>query len=426
MKSKALVILICALGIFDSTSVIGQQKDSLYFTVDLPLFEYPYNSRDRYKTASINQAIAFSKSFYSTVHFGIEKFAEKRIKKNGPFWGKVIMTVFDFAPIPFSNTWLHEESHRAILTLHEIKSRNSYWSNSVTMVDDQDLVNFKSLHPSDLVREATAGNEGNLEFVFSIQKDVFYGKVNTWNYGLYWGNYLVNSFYLFGSSRKDSAPLVRFKNGESTDVHERDVNGFDPINATYDLFNPWEDYDERGIHPSGVGIDRYVEFQDLSIEAQRFLKNQFTFSLLNFVDLNLFGIDELGSKLKYNFSLRHHMTSFGYMLGANVFFKNEKLSGLISPKFYRNRDHSYPGAELELRNNWAWIKLAAWQQPANQLYADDQKMIGGLIELQVSPLLNNFQPYFKMSMKSEGWVAGNLYLDKNTSFWLGISWRVEG
>ncbi len=426
MKSLLSVFLILTFCVIQDNAVLAQQEDSLYFTLDLPLLEFPYNLKDRYKTVSINQAISFSKSFYYSTHFGIEKFANKKFKKNGPFWGKFIMTVFDFAPIPFSNTWLHEESHRSILTLHEIKSRNSYWSNSVTKVDDQDLVNFKSLHPSDLVREATAGNEGNLEFVFSIQKDVFYDKVNTWNYGLYWGNYLVNSFYLFGSTRKDSAPLVRFKNGESTDVHARDVNGFDPINATYDLFNPWESYSERGIHPSGVGIDRYIEFQDLSIEAQDFLKNQFFFSLLNFADLNLFGIDELGSKFKYNFSLRHHMTSFGYMLGANVFFKNEKVSGLFSPKFYRNKDHSYPGAELELRNNWAWVKLGAWQQPANQLYADDQKKLGGLLEMQVTPLFNNFQPYLKISMKSEGWVAGNLYLDKNVSLWLGLNWRIQG
>ncbi len=359
------------------------------------------------------------------MHYGIAQFGRKRLGKKGAFWSKVIMSIFDFAPIPLSNTWLHEESHRSILSLYKFKSRNAHWSGAVRGVRDEDLIQLKLLHPADMVREATSGSEGNLEFVLAIEKDVFFDQVNTWNYGLYWGNYLVNSFYLFGSTRPGSKGLVKFKNREGTDILKRDPNGFDPINATYDLFNPFAPYAERGIHPSGVGIDRYVEFNDLSADAQRFLKTQFKLTFINFLDINLLGIDALGSKIKYNFSVRHHMTSFGYMVGGNIFFKTEKFGGFISPKLFRNRHISSLGIDLEFRNQWGMVRLAGWQQPENQLYEDRQKRVGGLLALKLAPTFKNFTPYLDFSLKTKGWVAANPYLDENFTIRIGGQWKFE-
>ena len=422
MKFTTQLAMLCLL-LFWSNS--GNAQDSLFFTIDLPISEYPYNWNSKYATASMDQSVKLTKSFYYATHFGIELFGKKHLGKNGLLWSRVIMTIFDFAPIPLSNTWLHEEQHRSVLSLHGVKSRNTYWANSVVNVKDEDLIQLKLLHPSDMVREATAGNEGNLEFVLSIEKDVFFNEVNTWNYGLYWGNYLVNSFYLFGSTRKNSKPLVKFKNSESTNIHERDVNGFDPVNATYDLFNPNASYTDRGTHPSGEGIDRYVENSDLSPAAQQFLKNQFAFSLVNFLDLNLFGINELGKNTKYNISVRHHMTSFGYMLAGNLFFKTDKFGGFLSPKFYRNNNKSFLGLDVELRNNWAILRLAGWQQPKNQLYNDTGKRVGGLLALNIAPTFKNLRPYVNLTLKSKGWVAGNLYLDENLTIGLGVRWRIR-
>ena len=417
-KIAVTLILLCSYLL----TANAQSENDLYFYIDLPLYEHPFNSQNKFSTLSMQQSIKVSKSFYYATHYGIEIFAHRKFKKRGDLLGKIIMTIFDTAPIPLSNTWLHEEFHRTILSLNEIKSKNTHWTNSVKRVNDEDLIHFKLNSPQELVREATAGNEGNLEFVHTIQKDVFFDKVNTWNYGLYWGNYLVNSFYIFGSTREGSNPLVRFKNSESHDVHERDVNGFDPINATYDLFNPYESYEERGIHPSGVGIDRYVEFSDLSLEAQDFLRTQFSLSLLNFVDLNLFGIDELGKNVKYNLSLRHHMTSFGYMLGANVFLKTEKFGAVIKPMIYKNQSKFFPGMELELRNSFALLRMAVWDQPENQLYFDTEGKLGATISGSIYPIsFNNIRPYFEFSLKTDGWLAANPFLDQNFSFTLGLT-----
>lgn len=404
--------------------VNAQKRDSLYFFVDLPILDFPDNSRTKFRAASMQQSLKMTKSFYYSVHYGLEIWGKKKLGKNGKFWSKVIMSVFDFAPIPLSNTWLHEEWHRSILSLNDVDSQNTYWANSVKKVDDKDLISFKARSPQDFVRQATAGNEGNLEFVMSIQKDVFNKQVNTWNYGLYWGNYAVNSFYLFGSTRKGSKPLVKFKNGENEDIQDRDANGYDPINATFDLFNPDSPYEARGIHPSGIGIDRYVEFNNLSLSAQQFLKNQFSLSLLNFLDLNLFGIDELGKKLKYNLSIRHHMTSFGYMLSGNIFVKTEKYAGMIRPKFYKNNERAFFGLDLEMGNNWAKIRLAGWQQPEHQFFKDSEAAWGGLISASLRPqLTNHINPYVECTLKSKGWVAGNPYLDKNFTCLMGLSMK---
>jgi len=380
MKRLSIFLLIVTICI---VSVFSQTEDSLFFTVDLPLSQFPYNLQTGYTAASMDQAVNLTKNLYYSTHFGIELFSRKHLGKNSKTWGRVIMTIFDFAPIPLSNTWLHEEYHRAILSLREIKSKNSHWTNSVKGVDDHDLINLKLLHPADMVREATAGNEGNLEFVHSVQKDVFYDHVNTWNYGLYWGN------------------------------------------ATYDLFNPQLAYEDRGIHPSGHGIDRYVEFDDLSSDAQQFLKNQFYLSLLNFVDINLFGIDHLGTKVKYNFSLRHHMTSFGQMVGANLLFKTEKIGGSVHPKIFQNNQQSLLGLDLELRNNWGVIKLSGWQQPIDQLYYDTKKRTGGMVGLKLVPPLKKIRPYLDLNFKSKGWVAGNPYLDKNFTIVFGARMLVN-
>ena len=424
MKFFKIIILALCFSFFNNNAS-AQNHDSLYFFIDAPLFEYPFNTESKYATVSMDQSIKLTKSFYYTTHFGIELFGRKRLGKNGDFWSKVIMSVFDFAPIPLSNTWLHEEFHRAPLALYNIDSKNTHWSNSVKGVKDEDLVRLKSESPEDMVRAATSGNEGNLEYVFSMQKDAFFGDVNTWNYGLYWGNYLVNSFYLFGSTREGSKPLVRFKNRENEDILKRDANGYDPINATYDLFNQFEDYTARGIHPSGVGIDRYVEFNDLSLDAQQFLKNQFALSFLNFVDLNLFGIDQVGKRTQFNFSLRHHMTSFGSMVGGNLLFKNEKFGGMISPKLFSNNEKRFLGIDIELRNKWGMLKVAGWQQPENQLYFDMGKKLGGLIELTIAPPLKNILPYLDLSLKSDGWVAGNPYLENNFTFRIGTRFKFK-
>jgi len=72
-------------------------------------------------------------------------------------------------------------------------------------------------------------------------------------------------------------------NNEGTNILIRDFVGMDFTSWVYDLFRPNEPYTNRGIHPSGVGIKRYIKTSDLTKEEQSYLKLQGFLSLFNFI-----------------------------------------------------------------------------------------------------------------------------------------------
>lgn len=421
MRHKFQFLLAAILLLFNEV-LVAQSPDSASFYIDIPVMDAPYNLDSDYSTFNMEQSIGLTKSFYYVTHYGIEKASEKWFGKRNKLWSRIIISLFDFAPLPLSNTWLHEEWHRSILSQNGYSSKNQHWTNKVSQVTDSDLIALKSVNPADMVREATSGNEGNLEYVLSLQKDKFFENTNTWNYSLYWGNYFVNSFYLFGSSF-DHEILTNFKNGETIDISKRDVNGYDPINAVYDMFHPEESYHHRGIHPSGVGIDRYIEFRDLSPEAQKHMKSQFYLSFLNFVDPHLIGFNSFGNSIKWNATLRHHMTPFGYMVGANLFVKKEDTGLLISPKIFKNRNKTFLGVNTQYRKNWITLTGAVWQQPKNQSFYTTEGKLGGQIGIAIDYQVNNFTPYVIFNLKSEGWVEGNPYLSSKFTSRIGIKWN---
>ena len=60
------------------------------------------------------------------------------------------------------------------------------------------------------------------------------------------------------------------------------------------------------------------------------------------------------------------------------------------------------------------------------LYVDDledaEKEAGGLVKVTLSfPLFENLEVFISPSIKSRGWVAGNIYLEKATEFRFGVN-----
>ena len=419
-----IINLAIALLLLFHIKLFSQENETLFF-IDIPFLEYPYTFNDKATSVDMQQSIRLSKSFYYASHFGIEKASQKWLGKRHQLWGRIIMTIFDSAPLPLSNTWLHEEWHRASLSVNDINSRNSHWNGTVKSVTDEDLIKLKLRSPADMVREATAGIEGNLEFVLEVQKDKFFGHSNIWTTGLYWGNYAVNSFYYFGATREGSKGLVKFKNSENSNPLDRDANGYDPINATYDLFNPNDAYENRGIHPSNVGIDRYVEFNDLSSDEQDFLKRQMYLSFLNFIDPNLIGFQAFGKNIKWNLTLRYQMTSFGNMVAGNIFLKNDEIGLIITPQFFKNKNKTFTGINFEVKKDMASLRIAGWQQPKNQSFHTEESQLRGLIGLSIVYPKKKLRPYLDLEWKSAGWVAGIPYLDKNFTIRAGLVWKIK-
>jgi hypothetical protein len=63
-------------------------------------------------------------------------------------------------------------------------------------------------------------------------------------------------------------------------------------------------------------------------------------------------------------------------------------------------------------------------QPANQEFMTGDPEFLGLLGCRVDfAVSKHFFPYFDLSVKTGGWVAGNEYLEPNVSFKTGVSMR---
>jgi hypothetical protein len=62
-----------------------------------------------------------------------------------------------------------------------------------------------------------------------------------------------------------------------------------------------------------------------------------------------------------------------------------------------------------------------WVQPEDQLFFSKKGKVGGLLEVKVHyPVSPYIQPYFTVTTKTNGWVAGNVYLESNFSASFGL------
>ncbi|MCS5661770.1 MAG: hypothetical protein NZ842_15350, partial [Dehalococcoidia bacterium] len=89
-------------------------------------------------------------------------------------------------------------------------------------------------------------------------------------------------------------------------IGARDFMGHDFTAWGYDLLRPKGAYQERGIHPSGEGFDRYIKFADLTSDDRIFLRRQAQLQRLNL-------------------SMVHMLTSSGYTVDTHLFLQCNQL-----------------------------------------------------------------------------------------------------
>ncbi len=120
---------------------------------------------------------------------------------------------------------------------------------------------------------------------------------------------------------------------EDSDISKRDFTGLDFSAWAYDLFNANEPYQNRGIHRSGVGIDRYIKPSDLTADQIKYLKKQGYLQIINMASPMLFGLDnsfKINSlNLNWNFAVRHILTSFGHDITPSIFIKTTQYNGVF-------------------------------------------------------------------------------------------------
>ncbi len=331
-------------------------------------------------------------------------------------------------------------SHRGISSFNEIYEFPLFAETiSVKHVKDEDLIRLKREYPADMVRMHASGIEAQYELNFALEKDRFYLQPPTMDDAILWLNYANNISYLYACASNQSNIITdEILQNEDEDISERDFTGLDCNAWVYDLFRPDEAYEQRGIHPSGVGIKRYIKYDDLNSEEQDYLDTNFKLSFLNLVNPFLYRIESFTATnplnqqaFRWNATLRHHLTSFGYSIDANILFQQNSVNAIAIFHHYFNKSHFFPGLELALvRFPIALfntrlplsVRTSLWLQPrAQQFYTNDSEL-GGIATVKFNlPTGSQWETFIEMEAKTQGWVAGNVYLGDNISVRLGLA-----
>ncbi len=440
---------------------------------DLPFNRDPGSVRteNRSPVPSMEESLTWTESLFGLGHTGIARFAEsaqidKRSRDQTILVSQIIYdSLLIYLPVPGGTAWLHEEWHRAVLGRRGMGSFDDVYTEkpgsetiSVSHVQDEDLRRLKKEHPAEMVRLMEAGMEAQAAQNLSLMKRTFFfGTRGREDLVILWSNSLNNLLYLdtCGSAESDRL-TVQSNYVEKSRIEVRDFTGLDCNAWVYDLFRPNEPYDARGQHPFGPGVDRYIKYSngesfrgallnhwqygttrrhaELTRAEQDYLRLQYRLSFLNFVSPAMLGISRIEGPVDshWNASLAHHLTSFGYVIDARFFLRDEEATWFLTLHAYRNAGLTLPGLDIELFRYksevgshpvyWKFA-LSLWLQPDDQQFWTRRKESGGMLRVGSEiPVGDNLEIFFETSYKSAGWVMGTVYLDPALEFRSGVSW----
>ena len=273
---------VLTLGLTSGTAWSQSAVAPRQYTIDIPLIDAPFNAKTGWAYPSMTQSVAVTKTFYDVIHATVEdqlKFSPRSPGWPG-FWKRLAYVGADMLVlmlIPPGEAWLHEEYHRAVMAHRGIASFNDVYrfklSGSVINVShesDADLTRLKEEHPEDQVRLAEAGMEAEHMLLQNMQSEAFFLQNTPFHWGIYASVDSSVIGYLGTCNSKEADTITEESNTkEGTSVSARDFIGLDCNGWIRDLNRPDEPYAERGVHPSGVGIDRYTTYSELSEEEKR-------------------------------------------------------------------------------------------------------------------------------------------------------------
>lgn len=385
---------------------------------------------------SMAQSSAITKDAFYLVHSGIRSIPYPEAMSSGIVnlvdYTLIVVADYYLFVLPPGGAWMHEEWHRAVMSRRGISSYNDVYNFpigesliNVSHVKDEDLIRLKREHPSEQVRMSSAGIEADLQRSFEFDKDRFFFQTRGATLFTQWLGTLNAIGYMYIAAHGSNKATEEHNEEEGANVEIRDFTGLDPDGWVYDLFRPDEPYEARGVHPSGVGIDRYRSASDMTARELRYLRAQAGLSFLNLLNPNLFGLYDFevgkfkGEPLFVNASVGHVMAPFGYSMNLNLFARAGHRRLLGELRAYVNEALLLPGVSAELvRYPLPWRgasvtpRLRLWAQPKSQLFFANSAAPGGLLEARLNlPLVSKFEFYVEGSAKTAGWVPGNVFLD---------------
>jgi len=401
-----------------------------------------------FSNPSMTQSLNISTSLNNLTREGLYRISRKNLFfKQNYLVSSMVIDFISILPIPLTSGWMHEEFHRAVLAKHGIGSYNDMNDFPITKtlinvshISDKDLIRLKSESPQDMVRLSEAGIEGQYLMSNNINKEAFFSNTKSISLTPLYTN-LNSMLYVLLCSKKsfaDSETDVENK-AESSNIAKRDAVGLDFLSYTYDLFRPNEPYMNRGTHPSGVGINRYIKLSQLTQQEKSYLLGQGCLQLINLLNpisvmmtsFNL-GTEKDGTVTRGNLYFNHWLTSFGYDISTTGLLQYHAENYAFTLHNFVNRNCWMPGLEAEtykyligkktMKNPISInVRAMLWLQPDNLLFNDNKVQPGGMFETKAYiPLSKLIQPYISLTAKTRGWVAGNVYQEANISSSFGL------
>ncbi len=214
---------------------------------------------------------------------------------------------------------------------------------------------------------------------------------------------------------------------EEKNVQDRDFVGPDCTSWVYDLHRPDEPYANRGAHPSGTGVDRYIPWSALSNDEKEFTSRQVSLSFLNYVNPILYRRYAFQAEdYKWNANLKHYIMPFGGDVVA-VFFLQGERTWIGQVHFYQSPVQTFPGFDLRMEgwslseNHKLNADLSIWSQPKGLRCDEKSAALGGRASLELeSSLTDKWNSKASLRYKSQGWDPGEISLDPELSLRAGL------
>ena len=311
-----------------------------------------------------------NENFLSIYRMGVEEI-NRSLPRNTGFCLQVVLDVLFFIPLT------HEEGHRSILTNEEIGSVSKPYFNKhgtayVTGVTNEALMALRDNNLPVFTRMYTAGLESDYALLLR-EKSLLSWKNES--YDVLWVEYFmrkINLVYYYTTG------LYNYNAGLKEEKNElqRDIAGHDVYGAIRSLHNP------------AMEFKRYVDYEDLLPEEQKFVKRVGWRSLINLLDPSLLQKDWfIKDKYFINFGLGYSMSPFGDFIDEHFWLKADALKMHFYLRQYQNKNNWFPSlgidfADISLfKNFYSCMALHTWSQPKDFSFTQSEGQLGGAIDV---------------------------------------------
>ena len=425
-KSHFAILCLSLFFLLPSQTLFSNDKekpnDRRYFVSSVPIKEREYSFIIQDSPSALFTMRQSNESFLSLYRLGVREINKIGSNKISSVSQMLLQCVF-FMPLT------HEEGHRSILTAEGIGSISKPYFNKnlvayVVGVRDETLVNLRNANLPVATRMYTAGLESDYALLLRESSMLNW---NEESYKVLWIEYFFRkvslvSYYATGLFN------MNIKLKEENNEFDRDIAGHDVYGAA------------RALHNPGMDFKRYVDYSNLSPDERKFVKRVGWRSLLNIIDLTLFGHNgfRVNDKYRINFSLGYSMAPFGDFIDEHFWFYSNSLKAHLYFRQFQNHSNWYPAVGIDFkdikiaRNLSSNIGVHGWSQPKGLKFIQDKGDLGGALDVmfkyrfipKTEGSFSGISLNLGLILKSEGFLPEEVIMDSHfglrfgASFWL--------